>query len=167
MAFIMWNAVSGIAALVQTVLVLAALIYAIKQLKENARARGVSVMLQIFPEFDSLETSQLYYQLHNELPEDLTGVLADAHRRVIYQIIRQMDFLGFLARSGLVEIDLVSSRYYPRVIRAWQRIGPKIAGGRNEGAADYGIYFEWLAEKCLRYHEATNPGVVIRAFRED
>lgn len=160
-----WTAISGIAAIVQAIVVIIALVYAILQLKEASKARSLSVFLPLFEELNSPESVAQRKKLYTQIGSD-PALYTDEQEELINNIVNQLDFLGFLTQNKLINFKLAAPLYYGTVIRCWEKSSAYVLHQRELRKTKFAYYFEFLYVKCKRYARIYKPDEQILTYQK-
>ncbi len=145
-----WTAVGAIATAVQTLAVIVALIYAVRQVKEANKARTISVFLPVYEQINSPESVANRKSLYNDLPHDVK-LYSEGHNTLANTIVNQFDFLGYLSANHLADKYLILPLYYGTIIRCWEACLPYITHQRELRKVNFAEYFEFLYRHCLDF----------------
>jgi uncharacterized protein DUF4760 len=159
-----WVAITGVATLIQAIVVVIAVIYGIRQVKEAQRARAIAAFLPLFQALNSPESSALRRKLYTEIPNDRSQ-LTEEQENIVNGIVNQLDFLGFLTENGLLEFDLVAALYYGTIIRCWDHAYPYVEKQRELRKTHFAYYFEALNRRCLTYISSHRLGERIQTYK--
>lgn len=156
-----WLAIAGLAAAVQAAVVVFAAYFGLQQVRESRRTRAASILFPLFVEFENREASDARYRLFHFLPEDLTTELNREDSWTVYQVVRQLDFMGYLVDRGVVEFDLIAPYYAKRILDCWERTHDyvRVQRQRNNGSA-FADHLEVLAKRCSVYAAKRGLSVV-------
>ena len=135
-----WAAVSAITGIAALAVVVVATTYAFRQLREVARARTASVLL----EFQKWHTQEAARSFRRRL---LAGDLGDVTKLNPVEAghledeVDRLEFLGMLVEKRLIEASVaeVFYRYSPRLV--WEKAKPFILQQRKV-APGYGEYLQ-------------------------
>jgi hypothetical protein len=141
---------------VQTIVVLAALLYASQQIKEARREQLLSAVWEIFNYIDTGETREarafLYHnkKLFEELTDEKLKELPQETHDKVQLVSNTFDRLGYTVAQGLVPAELILNGYAPIIARCWLILEPYIQITRKLRAQnDYQKFFQYLGEMAL------------------
>jgi hypothetical protein len=126
-----------------------ALVFGIAQVKAAARDRRERFALEALHNFQTREFAELmHYIVSRDMPKSFKELRAlPQNEQVIFiQLSQQMEALGLLVATNLIDIDLVDRTLGSFVTLAWGKYETMILSIR-ESDPFTGEYFQWLAAR--------------------
>ena len=155
--------ISSTAASVQTVLLAAAAIYGARQLHEARRTRHLSLLIPLFQELNSRQSVDNRRQLYTSIaPKKSKATKEDEN--LVNDIVNQFDFLGYVSRKSVADVDLVLGLYYGTIIRCWRDSEWYVSKQRELRSSPFAAHFEWLNQEAIRFQLKHHPSAKLERF---
>jgi len=154
-----WNIITAISTAVQAIAVVIAILYAIAQLRESARARATEAMKQVFGVLSSPEARNERKLVYHSAGTDF-GKVPDEQLQHLWNVAISFNNVGLLIKRGFIPSEVVYDIYGDAAVRCWKVLEPlleqtRIQRGERDPLPYYLKYFEELAcdsERFLRRH---------------
>ena len=146
-----WEVIAAVAAAIEALAVVIALVYAAKELHNAAKDRHLSLVFKLHDMFDNPEARAARYHIFTKLPSE-PGRL----NRKDYQMARNtwnlMNLLGIIAQRNLASKEMILELYSRQVVRLWHKLEPHISYYRKERGR-FAVHFEQLAQVSREYRK--------------
>ncbi|MEV6151070.1 hypothetical protein AB0L53_12100 [Nonomuraea sp. NPDC052129] len=146
-----WAALEAISTAIGTLVVIAACVYAGKQVREARQVRHVTLLLAFQQSYHSIESREFRRKLISGAfgdpdhfdPEDLQE--DDLHR--FWQLHDQLEVLGVLTKRKLIDFELVLASFHRSPPMVWNSISPYIKKRRQSITPLESVHFEYLVKR--------------------
>lgn len=161
MSFDIWSAISAISAALQTILVIIALLYAIAQLREAARARATEAIRQVFEVLASPKARHERKLVYQSAGSDFSE-MPDEQLQPLWNVAISLNNVGLLIARGFLPAEVVYGIYGDTAVRCWQVLEPLLRQererrGERDTSPYYLKYFEEIANNSKEYLEKHYP----------
>jgi hypothetical protein len=145
-----WDVVVSVATLLQTLVVVAGVWFAVSQIRQSTQARELESLVAIFDRMRAPERGASIEHLLT-LPPTL-GDWTDEDLAVAASEHQDFEQLGFLVRHRFLREQLIMEMYSLLIIDAWRALEPFERSERDRmGAPGFGRSFERLASRATKY----------------
>ena len=146
-----WNAVSAISSVANTIIVLVAAIFAVRQIKEAAKARYISVLFEMFRDMHQDRASADRQFIYSNTFDDYKTCSPEDQVR-IERVINLYQRIAYLASKKLVPSEFILDMYSGTYKSVWQKLGNYIETRRTATkVANYAKAFEEFAKQAIEY----------------
>lgn len=149
MGTINWDAVSGFAALVQTIAIVATLIFAARELRNAKQARNFDLVFKMFELFNQPEARANRFQVFTKIPSK-PGTLSRDDYNAARDTWNLMNQLGIVYAHNLASEDLIMELFSLQSVRLWRKLEPHIKFYRKT-RGNFAVHFEQLALRSQEY----------------
>ncbi|MGV9502695.1 DUF4760 domain-containing protein [Streptomyces sp. NPDC003642] len=140
----MWDAIGAVSSALSTMSVVAALVFAARQVREAKDSRAMATLLAVHKECQSPTLNKIRRRLRDGDLGDLSRLNAE-DRSDLSDLLQQLELVGFLVERGLVELEDAES-IFPNLPRTYAKAWPYIAH-RREQDAGYAAKLERLVRR--------------------
>lgn len=156
-----WSIIVAISAAVQTIVVVIALLYAIAQLRESARARTTEAMKQVFEALSSPEARYERKLVYQSMGANLNE-MPDKQLQPLWNVAISFNNVGLLIKRGFLPAEVVYGIYGDAAVRCWKVLKPLIEyerkrRGEQDTSPYYLKYFDELANNSEKYFKKHYP----------
>ena len=147
-----WNMVQAIFTALAAIGIVVTARFAVKQLREAARARHAQVLSQIY---DILGDSKVVAarEIVKSLPENFEVESLNEHERNAVELVtRSFDRAGFYLWCKLIPEDLLLPEY-PGALWHWQKLEHYVKRQREAEAYEARRFFEYMASRTREYRQ--------------
>lgn len=145
-----WDAAASVATVLQTVVVIAGVWFAVSQIRQSTQARELESLVAIFDRMRAPERGASIEHLLT-LPPAISE-WADADLAVADSEHQDFEQLGFLVRHRFLREQLIMEMYSLLIIDAWRALESFERAERDRmGAPGFGRSFERLAIRATKY----------------
>lgn len=166
-----WALAASISQVLASISVIAAIIFAVVQLREATRTRYLEAVARIFEEFRSKAFFQDRRFIYSHDAFDYASC-TDEERTQIERSINTFNRMSFLVEKGLLPKKLVLEMWSGALLSVWQKLESYVQDRRRvTGFSDWAIQFEHMAALSREYRTTVlgEEGVgygITRQFKE-
>lgn len=166
-----WEAVTAIASATTTVVLVATVIMARRQVELLRRSTQLDGLIRILAEMDSPALLASYHFVSDQLPAKMqdpafrSRVIEGNTDAAVHQYLPILWFLektGSFIKFGLLDPDAVYCQVGSRAVKMWDALQEIVAYDRARGGPGIWDGFEMLANGALLYCRQTNPNFPAR-----
>ena len=148
--------------LVETLAVVAAIGFAIVQLRQYKRDKDREAALILLHSFQTPEFAKalnLVYTLPDGLSKRAIEDRLGDEFYLVYALMTTWESLGVLVHRGEIQLDLVDDFFSGPITVSWRKLQAQVFGEREDvGRETIGEWFQWLAER-FGDRESSSPPV--------
>jgi hypothetical protein len=144
-----WEIIAAISAAIQTLAIIAALIYTAIQVRSATSDRHLSFFFEIHRLISDRKAILSRFIIFNELPSE-PGKLTKEQFLTARETWELMDYIGTVAHYNLASKKMIVEQYSLLIARLWVKLEPHILHYRKD-RDELAVYFEKLAKICLDY----------------
>jgi uncharacterized protein YggT (Ycf19 family) len=165
----LWSIVAAVSAAVQTIVIIIALLFAIAQLRESARARSTEAMRQIFEALARPE-ARLERKLVYQSPGVNFDAMPDEELQHLWNVAISFNHVGLLVKRGYLPAEVVYDIYGDAAVRSWRVLKSLVEQerkrrGDQDDSPYYLKYFEELANSSEEYLKKHYPNYLLLTYR--
>jgi len=147
-----WNTVQAVFTALMAIAIIVAAVFAVRQLREAARARHAEVLSQIHEILGDPKVVAAR-QTVKSLPQNFEiESLNDQQRNAVELVTRSFDRVGFYLRCKLIPEDLVLPEY-PGALWHWQKLKHYVEHQRKAEGYEARCFFEYMALRTREYRQ--------------
>ncbi len=148
--------VTSLSAIVAAISVVAAVIFAILQMRHATKTRTTGLIVQLNPGLrastnDLLESSKILNLEFNSYKEYLEKFGDPMSEKALITLASYYDGLGFLLCKQLIDMEIIEYIGRHAIANIWEKLKPIILGMRKDiGWPDLFEWFEYLSEEMQK-----------------
>jgi hypothetical protein len=146
-----WEAVTAVAAVVTSLVIVVTAIVGFDQLKLFGAQRQDTAAVELVRSIQDdafVEAYQLVYSLPIGIEATELRAKGDEYARAALTLGFRFEMLGVLVHRGAIPFDIVEDLVGGAVVGSWRRLGDTVRATRTEKAWPmYLEWFQWLAEQ--------------------
>ncbi len=148
--------VTSLSAIVAAISVVAAVIFAILQMRHATKTRTTGLIVQLNPGLrastnDLLESSKILNLEFNSYKEYLEKFGDPMSEKALITLASYYDGLGFLLYKRLIDMEIIEYIGRHAIANIWEKLKPIIIGMRKDiGWPDLFEWFEYLSEEMQK-----------------
>lgn len=147
---------------VETLAVIAAVGFAIVQLRQYRRDRSGDAAMELLHSFQTADFARalcLVYAMPDGLSKEEIETRCGDDFHLVYALMTTWESLGILVHRGELKLDVVDDFFSGPVRISWMKLRAQVEGEREQlGRETIGEWFQWLAER-LEQRELGMPPV--------
>lgn len=152
-----WNLTATCLTAIEVIIIIAATIFGIRQLRENTRLRQVDVMGRIFDDVSTQEVREARKRIRSlDLPSDLAQLSSQQKEDMELVMIRWARVGVLLEQNvfGLKDEDILFRAYSWSIDNSWEILKRYVYYQRQQtGMPDYYYHFELVAKRARTWRE--------------
>lgn len=161
-----WEALTAITSMITTVVLVATVIMAARQVQLLRRSTQLDGLIRILHEMDDPALAASYRFVLDELPQKMQdpafrqSVVEGKTDESIHRYLPILAFfekVGSFVKFGLIDPDAVYCQAGARAVRVWNGLQEIIRCDRARGGPGIWDGFEMLASGTVRYYRQMNP----------
>jgi len=147
-----WSMVQAVFTALMAIAIAVTAFFAVKQLREAARARHAEVLSRIHEILGDPEVVAAR-QIVKSLPQNFEiESLNDQQRSAVELVTRSFDRVGFYLWCKLISEDLVLPEY-PGALWHWQKLEHYVKRQREAEGYEARCFFEYMASRTREYRQ--------------
>lgn len=140
-----WDAIGVVTSLLSSITVMAALVFAARQVREAKDTRAMTTLLTVHEQCQSPTLNKIRRRLKDGQLGDL-GQLTAEDRNDLGDLLQRLELVGFLVDRGLVDLEDARS-LFPNLPRTYAKARPYIEQRREQDT----VYAAKLERLIQRY----------------
>ncbi|HKY55153.1 MAG TPA: HAD family hydrolase, partial [Anaerolineales bacterium] len=145
-----WTAISSISTAIASIVVIIALIFTYRQIKEMVQARHLEALLEVFNKLTPEDISKSRrYILTNDLPEP--GSASPEVYEHMHKVWVSFDNLGLMVHLKMLPKEIALPMFYGQTIKFWNKLERHIQYEEYIRKTWYQIYFKQFYELSREY----------------
>ncbi|KYC43250.1 hypothetical protein WA1_14250 [Scytonema hofmannii PCC 7110] len=150
-----WEAISAISSLIQTVVIIITVIFAVLQVRQTNRSHKLDVSIRLFDELSSPNSRKnrtFIYSLKGREPSQLTT----EDFLIIDEVLSSLDRVWILIQNGQVDNEFVYDIYGEMFLKLWGVLHPTVIHERGRRGNYYRQRTESLVKSVKKHFKTQN-----------
>ena len=150
-----WEAISAISSLIQTVVIIITVIFAVWQIRQTNRSHKLDVFIRLFDELSSPSSRKnraFIYSLKGRDPSHLTT----EEFLSIDEVLSSLDRVWILIQNGQLEKEFVYDTYGEIFLKLWGVLQPIVLHERGRRGSYYRQRTESLIKSVRKHFKMQN-----------